>query len=43
MGKGEPCTRNLGGKTLCAYCQDNCLNKEPYKFSDCYKCGFDDL
>lgn len=42
QGKGSPCTKNIGGKTLCAYCLDNCLKKEPYKFSQCYSCGFSD-
>ncbi len=42
QGKGSPCTKNIGGKTLCAYCLDNCLKREPYKFSQCYSCGFSD-
>ncbi|MBK8253205.1 MAG: hypothetical protein IPK82_11135 [Polyangiaceae bacterium] len=38
--KGPPCDRKLGGKTMCAYCQDNCLADEPYKFKQCTECGF---
>ncbi|MGK3995450.1 hypothetical protein [Sorangium sp. So ce1024] len=39
--KGYPCTRRVEGKkTMCAICQDNCWNGEPYKFRQCYDCGF---
>lgn len=38
--KGAPCDRKLGGKTMCAYCQDNCLADEPYKFKQCTECGY---
>ncbi len=38
--KGAPCNRKLGGKTMCAYCQDNCLAGDPYKFKQCTECGF---
>ena len=42
--KKYPCTKQVeGGKTLCVQCQDDCLKNKPYKFSECYKCGFDDL
>jgi hypothetical protein len=38
--KGQPCTRNINGMSLCAYCQDDCLHDKPYKFRNCYDCGF---
>ena len=38
--KGPPCNRKMGGKTMCAYCQDNCIAEEPYKFKQCSECGF---
>jgi hypothetical protein len=38
-----PCNKNMGGMTLCAACLDDCNHKRPYKFSECYTCGFDDL
>jgi hypothetical protein len=43
--KGRPCTRVIEGKkTLCAFCQMDCTAtpKRPYKYDECYKCGFDD-
>jgi hypothetical protein len=40
--KGKPCTRQIDpGMTLCAYCRDDCQAKRPYKYSECYKCGFE--
>ena len=40
--KGHPCTREIEyKKTLCAICQRNCINKHPYKYSECYECGFE--
>lgn len=39
----KPCTREIDyGKTLCEFCRDDCYSKRPYKYSECYKCGFDD-
>lgn len=41
IAKGYPCTRLVEGrKTMCAICQDNCFKGDPYKFSQCYECGF---
>ncbi len=41
--KGMPCTRKIEWKkTLCEYCRDDCQNKRPYKYDECYKCGFGD-
>jgi hypothetical protein len=43
--KGLPCTRVIEGKkTLCAFCLMDCTAtpKRPYKYDECYKCGFDD-
>ncbi|AUX36237.1 uncharacterized protein SOCE836_084440 [Sorangium cellulosum] len=35
------CTREIdSGRTLCDYCRDDCQNKRPYKYSECYQCGF---
>jgi len=41
--KGWPCTRRVDvyGTTLCRACQKDCLANNPYKFSDCYICGFE--
>ncbi|MGK3959301.1 hypothetical protein WMF38_40430 [Sorangium sp. So ce118] len=40
--KGYPCTREIEyKKTLCAICQRNCINKHPYKYPECYECGFE--
>ena len=40
--KGMPCTRFIDhGNSLCAICRDNCQANKPYKFSECYKCGFE--
>lgn len=39
--KGWPCTREIEwGKTLCAICRDDCQVRRPYKYSECYTCGF---
>jgi len=41
--KGYPCTREIEyKKTLCEYCRDDCKKDRPYKYSECYKCGFSD-
>ncbi|XYH95091.1 hypothetical protein ACMHYB_45995 [Sorangium sp. So ce1128] len=41
VAKGYRCTRLVeGGKTMCVICQDNCWKGEPYKFRQCYECGF---
>lgn len=40
--KGPSCIRQVTPKkTLCAYCRDDCQAKEPYKYSECYQCGFE--
>lgn len=40
--KGLPCNRLIDPKkTLCAICLENCTAKNPYKYSECYKCGFE--
>lgn len=39
--KGPPCDKVFGHKSLCAYCQDNCLRKEPYRYAECHECGFE--
>lgn len=42
MDKGDPCTKQVEHKkTLCAFCLSNCIAKEPYKYSECYQCGFE--
>ena len=42
MDKGLPCTRHIDhGNSLCAICRDNCQANKPYKFSECYTCGFE--
>jgi hypothetical protein len=41
VDKGYPCTRLIDFKTLCAICQRNCINKLPYKYAECYECGFE--
>ncbi|WP_437303258.1 hypothetical protein [Sorangium sp. So ce388] len=42
QAKGYPCTRLIDSKkTLCAICQRNCINKHPYKYAECYECGFE--
>lgn len=39
--KGYPCTRKIQPKmTLCALCLDDCIADRPYKYSECYQCGF---
>jgi hypothetical protein len=39
--KGWPCTRQIDKKkTLCAFCLDDCNDNRPYKYVDCYTCGF---
>jgi len=41
IDKGWPCIRQVeGGMTLCAHCRRDCKANRPYKFSDCYTCGF---
>jgi hypothetical protein len=41
--KGKPCTRIVqGSMTLCGVCLKDCLDKKPYHYSECYKCGFND-
>ena len=40
--KGMPCTRFINPKySLCAICRDDCDADRPYKYSECYKCGFE--
>lgn len=40
--KGGSCNRQIDvGKTLCAFCLDDCRSKRPYKYSECYQCGFE--
>jgi RNA polymerase sigma factor (sigma-70 family) len=40
--KGLPCEKEVdGGKTLCAFCLSDCIDKRPYKYSECYQCGFE--
>lgn len=40
--KGKPCTREIDpGKTLCAFCLDDCQANRPYKYSECRSCGFE--
>ncbi|XXT18970.1 hypothetical protein WME94_52975 [Sorangium sp. So ce429] len=35
------CTREIDyGRTLCDYCRDDCQDKRPYKYNECYQCGF---
>jgi hypothetical protein len=42
QAKGSPCTKLIDpGKTLCAFCLDDCNAKRPYKYSQCYGCGFE--
>jgi hypothetical protein len=42
MDKGIPCTRHIEWKkSLCAICQNDCQANRPYKYSECYKCGFE--
>jgi hypothetical protein len=38
---GRPCTRPIGHRSLCDYCREDCQAKRPYKYSECYGCGFD--
>jgi hypothetical protein len=41
---GLPCNREIEyKKSLCAVCQRDCVDKRPYKYDECYKCGFEDL
>jgi hypothetical protein len=41
--KGYPCTRVIEGSlSLCGVCRRDCQKKNPYKYSECYKCGFSD-
>jgi hypothetical protein len=37
---GRPCTRPIGHRSLCDYCREDCQDKRPYKYSECYECGF---
>jgi hypothetical protein len=40
--KGVPRTRDIDtGYSLCTFCRDDCHAKRPYKYSECYKCGFE--
>ena len=40
--KGHPCTRQIEPKkTLCAFCLSDCKANRPYKYSECYSCGFE--
>ena len=40
--KRMPCNRDIdSGYSICAHCRDDCQANRPYKFSDCYKCGFE--
>ena len=40
--KGWPCTRQIDKKkTLCEVCRRDCQLGIPYKFSQCYACGFE--
>ncbi len=42
QAKGMPCTRFINPKySLCAICRDDCDADRPYKYSECYKCGFE--
>jgi hypothetical protein len=42
MDKGMPCTRDIDtGYSLCTFCRDDCQAKRPYKYSECYQCGFE--
>jgi hypothetical protein len=42
--KGPPCTDFIEKKkSLCEFCRSDCQASRPYKFNDCYKCGFEDL
>jgi len=42
QGKGLPCTREIdAGMTLCGICLNDCLANRPYKYSECYKCGYE--
>ena len=44
MDKGMPCTRHIDpGYSLCTYCRDDCDANRPYKYNECYKCGFEVL
>lgn len=40
--KGSSCNRQIDvGKTLCEFCRDDCASKRPYKYTECYSCGFE--
>lgn len=40
---GGTCTRQIDRKkTLCSSCQDSCLAGKPYKYAECYQCGFNE-
>lgn len=40
-GKKGRCTREIDwGRTLCDYCREDCQDERPYRFSECYQCGF---
>jgi hypothetical protein len=42
--KGKPCTRVIeGSSTLCGLCLRDCADSRPYRYAECYKCGFNDL
>ena len=42
QARGMPCTRHIDhGYSLCTYCRDDCDADRPYKYSECYKCGFE--
>jgi hypothetical protein len=39
---GMPCTRHIEWKkSLCAICLNDCQANRSYKYSECYKCGFE--
>ena len=40
--KGMPCARDIDtGYSVCTYCRDDCDANRPYKYKECYKCGFE--
>jgi len=40
--KGMPCTRHIDhGNSLCSMCREDCQANVPYRFNECYKCGFE--
>ena len=42
QARGLPCTRHIGrGNSLCALCREDCQANDPYRFNECYKCGFE--